>query len=207
MRELQDGDLARAAALLGRGMRDNPINVRAFGPEPTHREEALSRFFVPVLRAARERGCLILGAVRGENLVGVYVAARPGRCQPTLTQKLGVLPAVLRTNPLSTSLRVARWTGDWSRRDPRGAHWHLGPVAVDSHLRGHGMGGEMLADFCARMDEEAATSYLETDKPENVRFYERFGFAVVAEAAVLGVQNWFMSRPPHGGPATRVRTS
>jgi hypothetical protein len=52
----------------------------------------------------------------------------------------------------------------------------------------------MLADFCGRMDRGAASSYLETDKPENVRFYERFGFAVRAQADVLGVRNWFMQR-------------
>ncbi len=37
--------------------------------------------------------------------------------------------------------------------------------------------------------------YLETDKPENVRFYERFGFRVVAEAPVIGVTSWYMRRP------------
>jgi hypothetical protein len=37
---------------------------------------------------------------------------------------------------------------------------------------------------------------LETDKPENVRLYERFGFEVRCHAFVLGVQNWFMWRQP-----------
>ena len=37
--------------------------------------------------------------------------------------------------------------------------------------------------------------YLETDKSENVRFYQKFGFTVVAQAEILGVANWFMSRP------------
>jgi hypothetical protein len=51
-----------------------------------------------------------------------------------------------------------------------------------------------MADFCTRMDQCAGLAYLETDKRENVRFYRRFGFAVVAQAEVLGVRNWFMSR-------------
>jgi hypothetical protein len=53
----------------------------------------------------------------------------------------------------------------------------------------------MLAAFCAHMDYWSAPSYLETDKAENVRFYQKFGFTLVAEAEVLGVPNWFMSRP------------
>lgn len=32
--------------------------------------------------------------------------------------------------------------------------------------------------------------------PENVRLYERFGYEVTAEAIVLGVTSWFMSREP-----------
>src|SRR6202022_3558424 len=73
--------------------------------------------------------------------------------------------------------------------------WHLGPVAVDSHLQGRGVGGIMLAAFSARMDDCRTLAYLETDRSENVRFYQKFGFKVVAEAEVLGERNWFMSRP------------
>ena len=32
--------------------------------------------------------------------------------------------------------------------------------------------------------------------PENVRFYERFGFEVIGEEEVLGNSNWFMLRRP-----------
>jgi hypothetical protein len=38
--------------------------------------------------------------------------------------------------------------------------------------------------------------WLETDKAENVRLYERFGYVVVEQTDVLGVPNWFMRRPP-----------
>jgi len=48
--------------------------------------------------------------------------------------------------------------------------------------------------FSARMDAAGEDAYLETDKPINVRFYERFGFEVVGEQEVLGVPNWFMVR-------------
>ena len=54
----------------------------------------------------------------------------------------------------------------------------------------------MLERFCARMDDEGEMAHLETDNPENVRFYERFGFATVDEAEVLGIPNWFMRREP-----------
>jgi hypothetical protein len=53
----------------------------------------------------------------------------------------------------------------------------------------------MLQTFCAIADDFRSLSYLETDKRENVRFYQKFGFMVMGEAEVLGVANWFMSRP------------
>lgn len=105
-----------------------------------------------------------------------------------------------RGNPLSTPLRILHWVGEWSRRDPGELHWHLGPVAVDSRLQGQGIGRAMMADFCARMDDCDALSYLETDRSENVRFYESFGFKVIEEAAVLGIPNWFMLRTARSAP-------
>ena len=44
-------------------------------------------------------------------------------------------------------------------------------------------------------DAAGEVAYLETDKEINARFYERFGFEVVGEEQVLGVRNWFMTRP------------
>ncbi len=36
--------------------------------------------------------------------------------------------------------------------------------------------------------------YLETDRPQNVAFYRRFGFETTREVPVPGVTNYFMSR-------------
>ena len=57
----------------------------------------------------------------------------------------------------------------------------------------------MMRVFCARMDAAGEDAYLETDKPINVRFYQRFGFEVVGEQQVLGVTNWFMLRQARKG--------
>src|SRR5215472_2537572 len=71
IRELRRAELAGAARLVGRGMRDNPANVRIFGiPEPERRARALERFFVPVLSGVFQRG-LILGAFYQDLLQGV----------------------------------------------------------------------------------------------------------------------------------------
>ena len=193
IRELTRSETASGAAVLGRGMRDNSLHVQVFGSVPSRRQEALTRLFEVVLRQQMARG-VILGAFTSGELVGVSAMIPPGHCQPSLAEKLRVLPALLGGSGLRGTLGVVRWVGKWSRRDPHTEHWHLGPVGVELHLQGRGIGTSLLRGFCRRVDENRSPAYLETDKRENVSFYERFGFEVVAECEVLGVPNWFMLR-------------
>jgi ribosomal protein S18 acetylase RimI-like enzyme len=194
LRELEIDEFWEGAQLLGRGMRDNPNNVRTFGADRARRERALARMFLPLLRRARTKG-KAFGAFDEAKIVGVYVISAPGRCQLNWCEKIRHSPSILFGNSLLTPPRVLRWTNEWARRDPKESHWHLGPLAVDSHLRGQGIGSALMDAFCAQMDEYRMFSYLETDKAENVGFYQRFGFRVVSEGNVLGVPNWFMARP------------
>jgi predicted N-acetyltransferase YhbS len=90
--------------------------------------------------------------------------------------------------------RVGQWLSVWARHDPDEPHVHLGPFAVDAHLQRHGIGSLVMHEHCRRLDSAGEVGYLETDKPENVPFYERFGYQVIGEATVLGVPNWFMCR-------------
>lgn len=196
--ELSSQELPAAAAVLGRGMRDNPMHLRVFGDDPAAREEALTRLFDALLkRHQASDAAIVLGAFIDGTLVGVCVMVRPGRCQPRLADKIQLVPALLGGGGgVALTLRVIKWTSQWSARDPETGHWHLGPVGVDRALQGRGIGSRLLAEFCARMDAIPSASYLETDKPENVAFYEKFGFQTIGDAAVLGVPNWFMVRTP-----------
>ena len=194
IRELGFDRLPQASAVLGRGMRDNPLHIQTFGTDPERRRAGLERMFLPVLRLYHGKGA-ILGSFDGESLVGVCAMVQPGRCQPGLLEKLRIIPAVLRGNPLGATGSILRWTAAWARHDPREPHWHLGPVAVDQGLQGRGIGSTLMRSFCQRMDATRSVAYLETDKAENVRFYQRFGFAVTAQEDVLGMPNWFMLRP------------
>jgi GNAT superfamily N-acetyltransferase len=183
---------AAAVGVLSRGMRDNPIHQAAFGPDPARRTRQLASLFDALLRVwSHPVICARLDGV----LVGVAGMLPPGMCRPRAAQALRLAMPILAAGP-ADALRGLRWTAAWARRNPRQPHCHLGPVAVDTHLQGHGIGGQMLAAFAARMDAARQPAYLETDKPENVRFYQRFGFQVTSQATVLNTPNWFMWRQP-----------
>ena len=204
LRLLQSKELAEGAQLVGRGMRDNPANIWVFAiPDGEERSRALGRFFVPVLTGLYQRG-LVLGAILSNRLVGICGMARPGFCQPCTIEKMKVFPATVVGNPITTPLRILNWVREWARRDISEPHWHLGPVAVEPFLQGQGIGSAMLNAFCAVVDGTDAHAYLETDKYENVRLYQHFGFRVVESAEVLGVPTWFMCRPRRTRAVTKA---
>jgi ribosomal protein S18 acetylase RimI-like enzyme len=190
-RDLQAEDLEEAIGVVARGMRDNPLHVAAYGEDPDRRlrcHARLTRAFFDVFTDQQP-----ICAVRDGRIIGLTGAAPPGTCQPTAAQRLKLIPALAGIGP-RTAARVGRWMNTWAKHDPDEPHVHLGPLAVDAHLQGQGIGSVIMREHCRRLDEAGVAGYLETDKPENVRFYERFGYVVTGEGAVIGVRNWFMRR-------------
>jgi len=197
IRELSENDLPSAVAVVARGMRDNPIHIAAFGGDVDDREERLARMFAVALPLIYAKGT-ILGAFDGGALVGITGMIAPGRCQPSFSEKLAVVPRMIPAVGGSAFARIGQWMGAWARHDLNEPHWHLGPVAVDAPVQRRGIGTLLMTEYCARIDRERGIGYLETDKAGNVEFYERFGFHTVATAPVLETSNWFMKRASRG---------
>lgn len=183
-------EMGFAAGVLARGMRDNPIHQAAMGRDSLVRMRTLERFFGRLLPLMRQAP---ICARRGDVIVGVLGMAPPGTCQPPPRHVACIAPAILRAGP-ARPVQTLRWIQEWNKRDPKERHWHLGPIAVEPALQGLGIGSRMMERFAGRMDAVGDAAYLKTDKAENVRFYERFGFEAIEEAMVLHKPNWFMRR-------------
>jgi ribosomal protein S18 acetylase RimI-like enzyme len=191
IRPLGGEELESAALLAARAMRDNPLQIAAIGQDPQRRVRLMHRGFSRLLRLD---GRPTVGAWDGDRLVGIAATADPGHCQPSAGERLRLAPTFLMAGRAAP--RLGRWMSAWAKYDPARPHSHLGPVAVDPDLQGRGIGSMLLTDYCQRLDQTGMLSYLETDKPENVRLYERFGYQVTADATVIGVTSWFMTRKP-----------
>lgn len=189
LRPIEGAEIQTAALVAARGMRDNPLHVAAIGDDPERRVRVMQRVFSRLLTLP---GRETFGAWDGDRLVGVADSTEPGRCQPSPRDQLRLAPALVMAGRAAP--RMSRWLSTWAKHDPEPQHSHFGPLAVDPDLQGKGIGSLLLSAYCRRLDEAGLLGYLETDKPENVRLYERFGFAVTAEADVIGVKNWFMTR-------------
>jgi GNAT superfamily N-acetyltransferase len=196
--ELPSCAYGEAIGVIARGMRDNPLHVAAFGPDPDRRERCHARLVRSLFTdGTRNRP---IGAWRDCRLVGVAGLLVDGGCCPGAGESLRTLPTLAAMGP-RTAARVSAWMRVRREHEPSEPHGHLGPVAVDRHLQGHGIGTLLLAEHCRRLDEDGLLGWLETDKPENVPYYERGGYRVVADADTIGVTTWFMRREPGAGRA------
>jgi ribosomal protein S18 acetylase RimI-like enzyme len=191
---LQAYERQAALDVIVRGMRDNPLHIAAFGRDADTRVHALRHFFEAAFDVMDIGHHMLAARDAGGTILGVSGMLTPGRCLPTPDQQVQMGPQLAPIGP-DAAARLMEWLGTWAAHDPQERHWHLGPVAVDAHLQGRGIGSQLMRAFVERMDSTGETAYLETDKEINVRFYERFGFRVVGEQEILGVPNWFMLRP------------
>jgi ribosomal protein S18 acetylase RimI-like enzyme len=199
--DLPPSDFDDAIAVLARGMRDNPLHIAAYGRNPDRRERSHARVMRTFFAMARNNRPI--GVWRHGVLVACTGVLFEGACRPTRAQSVRMAPVLIALGPL-TARRMHAWLRVWREHDPDEPHAHLGPLAVDRHLQGRGLGGILLAEHCSRLDAAGLLGYLETDRPDAVRFYERAGYRVVGEAPTLGVTSWFMRRDPR---ATDARVS
>lgn len=186
-------DLPSIATLVATSLSTNPINRAVFKGAPPRAVQQQQKMFAMILPMPQNN--LYTARINGE-LVGVMNFAHSPACQLSTMQKISVLPGLFR-HLGATLPRLLHWTGNWGKHDPSTPHCHLGPLTVAVNRQGQGIGSALLTWFCQYVDERKEAAYLETDKPENVRLYEKFGFAVKEEDEVYGVKNWYMFRNAH----------
>lgn len=191
VRELAPDELDAAVELVARAMLDNPLHVKALGDDPSRRDTGVRKLQRALIQSVRMRG-FVLVAVWDGALVGVCgIARRKSR----FAESIDLVRAAFSGISPGVMLRQTRWFLQWAQRQPPEPYWHLGPVAVDVHVQGRGIGTALMDAICSLADEAGSLTYLETDKPANVKFYRKFAFETVDRADVIGVQNWFMMRP------------
>lgn len=194
IRSIRYSEVPVAAAVLGRGMRDNPLHVAALGSDPSMRERALTGVFRSFLAMEATKKGRVVGAFKDGVMVGVCGMMRPGSCQLAPPERVVLLPRLLWHCGFGGTGKLMSQFGHWSKLDLATPHWHLGPVGIERELQGQGVGSLLLREFSRLVDADAAEAWLETDKAVNVSFYRKHGFEVVAEEVVNGVPNWFMGR-------------
>jgi len=191
IRRMSAGEMDGACEVIGLAFADNP-NTLAVVRGDQVKAKRVMQTAVRVAKLGR-RYSHVLVAEEGGRLVGVLNAAEWPHCQLGPLEKLKVAPAMARVmgSALPRQLKIL---SAWAQHDPRKPHWHVGPIGVHPKLQGQGVGKALLGSFLDMVDQQCSPAYLETDVDRNVMLYDKFGFVVVAQENLMGINNRFMWR-------------
>jgi GNAT superfamily N-acetyltransferase len=189
---IASGEQPATIDLLARAFRDNPLNVAVIGGAEARRLHANRYSMRALLPVACEHG--EVWVLRDGPQVCAALIGVPPHLHPLPAPRLGLRLRTLLGQGMGAALRWARVFEELDRLHPPEPHWYLGTFGVDPSHQGRGLGSGLLAAWLAWIDTDGGDVYLETDRVENVPFYERAGFGTVCETAVLGVPVWCMRR-------------
>lgn len=191
IRRMSRGDMAAACMVIGLAFADNPNSLVVAGGDRGSAQRIMQAS-VRVAKLGRTYSHVLVAEEAG-RIVGVLNAVAWPNCQMSMGEKLRSAPSMIRVMGAALP-RALKMLGVWAKHDPRERHWHLGPLAVHPELQGRGIGKGLLGSFLAMVDEQRLPVYLETDVDRNVALYEQFGFKVIAQEEIAGVNNRFMWR-------------
>ncbi len=107
----------------------------------------------------------------------------PNHCYPSLLRELrvgmGLLPIKLGLAAFNRLQEFDILSKKMRRKFAPMPHWYLWGIAVDPSMQRKGLARVLLNSVLQKADRAGETIYLETQNPENVVIYERFGFRVV----------------------------
>jgi ribosomal protein S18 acetylase RimI-like enzyme len=191
IRRMSPNGVGAACKVLGLAFADNP-NTLVVARGDRVRAQRMTESGARFAKLGRRYSHVLVAEDKG-SVVGVLNAIQWPNCQLRLSEKLKIGPSMIRVTGLGLP-RAFKMMNVWARHDPGERHWHVGPIGVHPELQGRGVGKALLAAFLDMADEQGLPAYLETDVDRNVALYEKFGFKVIGQEDISGVNNRFMWR-------------
>ncbi|ETB55850.1 acetyltransferase [Mycobacterium avium 10-5560] len=196
VRPADRADIRALSATLARAFYDDPVMVWLF-PDRRKRIARLSRVFATMTRHHHLAGGGVEVACADAGIGAAALWDPPHRWRETPRAQLAMTPTYLRVFGLR-SMRGRAVQELMKSVHPEEPHWYLAVIGSDPGVRGQGFGQALMRSRLDRCDAEHCPAYLESTKPENVPYYQRFGFTVTREIVLPdgGPSMWAMWRPP-----------
>lgn len=139
------------------------------------------------------------------RLVGLSVVMPPGSYPLPATAMVRQLVGAFRAMVVKPPALVngARYLFAIEAAHPKEPLWYLMLLVVDPSVQRSGIGVRLQEHMLAAADAEGLDCYLETQTPDNVPYYGRFGYSVERELRPVrnGPPLFLMRRPPRAGSA------
>jgi GNAT superfamily N-acetyltransferase len=206
---LREQQIVPVAALLADAFVDNTAYGFLF-PELASRKSRLADFFSRNLRTHLPYRCTYVWAPERDGVVATVTLRPPSGVPVSIWTMIrrGLLPFALR-NGWGAVRRLFYLIEQTERIDGEAsggrAHWHVHMMAVRPDRQGTGIGTRLLREVFAAEGGPSASEYpisLQTERPQNLRFYQRLGFEMQCEYQLGGViggqpfRTWTMLREP-----------
>jgi GNAT superfamily N-acetyltransferase len=180
-------DLGALSRTLGRAFYDDPVMTWML-PDDDARRRKLHKLFASLTRYHHLARGGVEVAPDGDGIGGAALWDPPGQWRTSRLSELRAIPGLFLAfgSSLQKGLVVEEMMKEVHPEEP---HWYLAIIGSDPNVRGKGFGQVLMRSRLDRCDAEHAPAYLESSNPDNVPYYQRFGFEVTGEITV-----------PNGGP-------
>ncbi|MFI8973550.1 GNAT family N-acetyltransferase [Nocardia asteroides] len=178
-------DVRAAGDALGAAFQHDPV-MSWILPDERKRATGLPRFFRTMAQHVFVPAAASDLAVDADGtVVGAALWTPPNHPEAGPAADLRMLPGLVRA--LGRRLGAGKTVGDLVRKHhPTTPHWYLAMLGTTPAARGGGYGHALLRARLDRVDAEGAAAYLESSNPDNIGYYERFGFTVTGEITIPG---------------------
>jgi ribosomal protein S18 acetylase RimI-like enzyme len=195
-RSARNDDVRELSRTLARAFYDDPVMVWLL-PDEKPQTAQLYRLFATMTRHHHLARGGVEVACDGPDLGAAALWDPPNEWQETRWAQLAMTPTFIRVFG-SRSMRGRAVQELMKRVHPEEPHWYLAAIGSDPTVRGQGFGQALMRSRLERCDAEYCPAYLESTKPENVPYYQRFGFTVTRELVLPdgGPTMWAMWRAP-----------
>jgi GNAT superfamily N-acetyltransferase len=195
-RPARKADIRALSRTMSRAFYDDPV-ISWVLPDENSRPAQAARMFAAMTRHHHLTGGGVEVACDGPGIAAAAMWDPPNRWRHSRMEELAMVPSFIRVFGMRSA--NARAVQELMKRShPEEPHWYLAAIGSDPDVRGQGFGQVLMRSRLDRCDAEYCPAYLESSKPENVPYYERFGFAVTGELELPGggPTMWAMWRTP-----------
>jgi len=154
-----------------------------------------------ILTEVMVRFCLKYGSVyaTSENFEGIMALAPHDKEMTTWTIiRSGAFFLSMKIADEAKKMEVLNSAVEEAKKSLNlGSHIHLLMMGVSQEFQGKGFGGKLLRALIEKAEAEKKSIYLETQKENNVKLYEKYGFSVKKKIILpepLNLPMWLMVR-------------
>lgn len=191
LRAIEPGDHDMLGDIIRQGFADDPVNLWAFrgtaAMRPIYTEMARDLYIPKGFgHYSEDQQACSLWLPPGVGVsFGLRASITIGR---TLVRHAGL--AGIR-NALAVNAAMGKV-------HPKAPHYYLFAIAAKPDAQGKGLGGALMREALARIDNEHMPAYLENSKERNIGFYRHFGFEILQQiqAHKTAPPLWAMWREP-----------